>query len=99
MHFPAHTNRPLFQVAPDPGFGTAFVAFPRFYTGECVKDDTGHSYLRISVTPGPGDLRTNPIPFSSPVLAPTFLGTHILDYSWAMADLVRLVQTKAAAMP
>ena len=98
-YFPTHTNQPIFQIAPDPGFGTPFALFEDFYTAECVKDDTNHSYLKITPTPGAGDMRTNPIPFTSPVLAPGLLGTHILDYNWTMGDLMTLVQTKAAAMP
>jgi hypothetical protein len=98
-YFPTHSNQPLFQIVPDPGFGTPFVKFPDFYSGQCVKDSTNHSYLQISVTPGPGDLRTNPVPFTAIVLNPGLLGTHILDYNWAMEDLLGLVQTKAAAMP
>jgi hypothetical protein len=98
-YFPTHTNQPLFQIAPDPGFGTPFVKFPQFYSGRCVKDSTNHSYLEVSVTPGPGDLRTNPIPFTHIALNPGLLGTHILDYNWATEDLLGLVQTKAAMMP
>jgi hypothetical protein len=98
-YFPTHTNDPLFQVAPNPGFPTPFVKFPSFYSGRCVQDLTGHSYLEVSVTPGPGDMRTNPIPFTNPVLSPSLLGTHILDYNWTQEDLLGLVATKAAAMP
>ena len=98
-YFPTHTNQPLFMIAPNPGFPTAFVEFPGFYTAECTKDDTNHSYLRIAVTTTPGDQRTNPIPFSTAVLSPALLGTHILDYNWTMGDLLTLVATKAAAAP
>ena len=98
-YFPTHLNQPLFQIAPDPGFGTAFVSFPSFYSAECVKDSTDHSYLEISVTPGVGDMRTNPIPFDSAILAPGLLGTHILDWSWPMGDLLELVAIKSANMP
>ncbi len=98
-YFPNHVNQPLFQIVPDPGFGTPFSLYEGFYSGQCVKDDHGKSYLQISVTPGPGDLRTNPVPFGNVVFAPSFLGTHILDYNWPMGDLIRLVTTKAAAMP
>jgi len=87
------------MIAPNPGFPTAFVEFPGFYTAECTKDDTNHSYLRIAVTTTPGDQRTNPIPFSTAVLSPALLGTHILDYNWTMGDLLTLVATKAAAVP
>ena len=98
-YFPTHTNQTLFQLVPDPGYGTAFVKYESLYSGACVKDDTNHSYLRIRVTPLPGDLRTNPIPFTNFVLDPGFLGTHILDYSWATTELLDLVAEKAAAMP
>jgi len=98
-YFPTHTNQPLFMIAPNPGFTTAFVEFPGFYTAGCTKDDTNHSYLQIAVGTSPGDQRTNPIPFTSPVLSPAILGTHILDYNWTMGDLLTLVAAKAAAMP
>jgi hypothetical protein len=46
-----------------------------------------------------GDVRTNPIPFTAGILSPALLGTHILDYSWPLEDLLAVVATKAAAMP
>jgi len=98
-YFPTHLNQALFQIVPDPGFGTAFASYPDFYSAECVKDSTGHSYLEIRVTPAVGDLRPNPIPFDHVVLSPGLLGTHILDWSWPMGDLLPLVATKAASMP
>jgi DUF3089 family protein len=98
-YFPTHTNQPLFNISPNPDIPTPFVEFPSFYAGQCVKDATNHSYLEISVDPAPGDQRQNPIPFDNPILSPAFLGTHILDYGWAMGDLVGLVGTKAAQMP
>ncbi len=98
-YFPTHTNQPLYNIAPNPGVPTPFAEFPTFYAGQCVKDSTNHSYLEVSVSPAPGDQRQNPVPFDSGILSPSFLGTHILDYSWAMGDLVNLVQTKAVSMP
>jgi len=98
-YFPTHLNQPIFQIVPDPGFGTPFVSYPDFYSAECVKDSTNHSYLEIRPTPEAGDMRPNPIPFDHPVLTPSFLGTHILDWSWPMGDLLPLVATKAASMP
>src|SRR3989442_2752674 len=97
-YFPTHTNQPAFQIASNPGIPTAFVEFPQFYSGACVKDDTGHSYLQVSVSPRPGDQRANPIPFNNLVLAPSILGTHILDYNWTMGDLLALVAAKEAAL-
>jgi hypothetical protein len=98
-YFPAHLNQPAFNIVPDPGFGTAFVKFENLYSGRCTKDSTNHSYLEVSVTPGPGDLRTNPVPFGNLVLSPAILGTHIIDYNWPMENMLALVAGKAAAMP
>ncbi len=98
-YFPAVSNQPLFQLVPDPGFGTPFTKYEDFYAGECVKDADNRSYLEIRVRPGPGDLRENQVPFNHLVLAPGFLGTHILDYNFALGDLIELVELKAAAMP
>jgi hypothetical protein len=98
-YFPTHTNNPVFNIAPAPSIPTPFVKFPLFYSGRCAKDSTNHSYLQVSITPLPGDLRTNPVPFNNPVLSPAVLGTHILDYNWPTQQLLGLVQTKAAMMP
>ena len=99
-YFPTHTNQPLFSVAPGlAGITTPFAEYPEFYSGRCVKDSTNHSYLEISVVHGPGDLRQDPVLYTSVALSPALLGTHILDYTWPMRDLLNLVQTKAAAMP
>src|SRR5262249_38801252 len=95
-----HTNQPLFNVGKDVGLSisTPFSIYRNFFTGECVKDDHGRSYLQIGVEPGSADQRLNPIDFTNAVLAPGLLGTHILDYSWSMGDLIGLVQQKAAAL-
>ena len=98
-YLPTSTRQPLFNIRPAPEFDTPFILYRNLYAGECVKDAHGHSYLEIRVRPGVGDLRTNLIPFDHPVLAPSFLGTHILDYNWALGDLLTLVATKAAHMP
>lgn len=47
----------------------------------------------------PNDERENLIPFDHFILDPSSLGTHILDFHFAMGDLIELVETKAAAMP
>ncbi len=60
-------------------------------------DDPNASYLEIRVAPSdPNDERVNLMPFDHFIFDPSFLGTHILDYHFAMGDLVEL---KAAAMP
>jgi hypothetical protein len=88
-----------FPITPPFGFGTNFIKYDDFYAGECVKDVDNKSYLEIRVRPGVGDLRTNEINWDAVLLAPTLLGTHILDYVFPMGDLVTLVETKAAVMP
>ena len=99
-YFPNRLHQPLFQIVPDPGFGTPFTLYADYYAGACVKDDRGRSYLQIRPRPGAGDQRPQPIPFGTAVvLSPSILGTHILDYNWAMGDLIRIVEKAAAAMP
>jgi len=98
-YFDDVTNQPLFQVNPPANLGTDFIKMADFYTGECVRDADNHSYLEIRARPEVGDLRTDPINYGHVALAPSFLGTHILDYSFATENLVDLVETKAAAMP
>ena len=91
-------NQALFRVGDDPGYPTPFSLYEDFYAGKCVKDSDNSSYLEIRVRPGPGDVRVNPINFSHPVLAPSYLGTHILDWSFPLGDLIDLVEAKAAQM-
>jgi hypothetical protein len=98
-YFPTTVNDPLFQVGSNPGITTRFARFQNFYAGECVPDDTGHSYLQIRMRPQVGDQRTNPINFDHPTLNPAQLGTHILDYAFPLGNLKALVASKAAAMP
>ena len=99
-YLPTSSNQTIFNVTPDPGYGTPFVKYEDFYAGECVKDDLNASYLEIRVPPtDPNDERENLIPFDHILFDPGFLGTHILDFHFAMGDLIELVETKAAAMP
>ena len=98
-YFPVMLNNLLFQVGTNPGITTHFARFQTFYAGECVPDDTGHSYLEIRLRPEVGDQRTNPIDFDHGTLNPAVLGTHIIDYSFALGELKALVAAKAAAMP
>ena len=98
-YFPVMLNNILFQVGSNPGIATHFARFQTFYAGECVPDDTGHSYLEIRMRPEVGDQRTNPINFDHGTLNPAVLGTHIIDYAFALGELKSLVAAKAAAMP
>jgi hypothetical protein len=99
-YLPLHVNQPAFQVGMDLGvpISTPFAVYHDFYTGECVKDNQGRSYLQIGYTPEAGDQRQNRIPFDNALFSPSILGTHVLDYNWALGDLIDLVQRKAAAL-
>jgi hypothetical protein len=97
--FPNFSNQPL--VFPEIDYGvevdTPFVLYRDFYTGECMPDSDGHGFLAISVEPEPQDMRTNPIPFDNVLFNPNFLGLHVLDYNFAMQDLIDQIAAKAAA--
>jgi len=101
-YFPARFEQPGFNVrnpaVPVPSFSTFFLVYPDFYTAECVKDDNDRSYLEIGTGDSPGDVRQDPILYTHPVLAPGFLGTHVIDYNFALGDLLELVEVKAQAM-
>jgi hypothetical protein len=97
--FPTVVHQALFAVATFPaGVTTPFVSYPAFYEGECVRDADNRSYLEIRVRPGPGDVRTNPVNLNAVALHPAILGTHILDYNFAMGDLLDVMAAKVAAM-
>lgn len=99
-YLPLQVNQPLFDIGLDLGLDidTPFAVYRQLYTGECVKDDRGRSYLEIAYAPGSGDQRLNPIPFDHGILQPGLLGTHILDYHFALGDLIELVRVKAEAL-
>src|SRR5262249_29536489 len=100
VYLPLHINQPIFQVGTDIGLPieTPFAVFHDFYTGECVKDDRGKSYLELAVEPGPGDVRQNPVPFDHTLFRPDLLGPHVVDYNCGIGDMIDLVQQKAAAL-
>ncbi|HEY0300089.1 MAG TPA: DUF3089 domain-containing protein, partial [Rhizomicrobium sp.] len=99
-YLPLFSNQPLFRVGMDLGLPitTPFVVLRDLYTGECVKDAQGKSYLKVSFEPESGDQRSNPIPFDSGLFSPGLLGLHILDYSFPTGELLSLVQRKALAL-
>jgi Protein of unknown function (DUF3089)/Pectinacetylesterase len=99
-YLPLFAYQPIFSVGmePPPGVETPFLAYHDFYTGECVRDDHNRSYLRIAWEAGDNDQRSNEIPFGNPLFSPAFLGTHVLDYNFALDDLIDLVRTKAQQM-
>jgi hypothetical protein len=95
-YFPLMINQPLFDVRADVDLPieTPFAAYDDLFTGECVKDEDDRSYLKVGFEPAAGDVRLNPIDFSHGVLAPAGLGTHIIDYNFAVGDLIELIRIK-----
>ncbi|HLT39033.1 MAG TPA: hypothetical protein VK034_22270, partial [Enhygromyxa sp.] len=96
---PTFSNQPLAfpPFMPDPPVSSAFVRYGDFYRSECLTDLDGHGYLAISVVPEAGDVRENLVDFEDPLLNPGFLGLHVLDFNFAMAELLELVAIKAEA--
>ena len=77
---------------------TPFVTLPGLISGECVHDSHG-TYLAISFNGKPSDRRRNDIKGDTLVLGKVLRGwgLHMLDVNLALGDLVRLVETQAAA--
>jgi len=97
--FPTFTHQPV--VFPEIDYGvevdTPFVLYRDFFSGECTPDSDGLGFLAIKVDPEAQDMRTNPIDFDNALFNPGFLGLHVLDYNFAMQDLLDQVAAKAAA--
>lgn len=75
---------------PTPAVVTPFAAFPSFYAAECKRDANGHSYLAVHAPADMADSRADPIVYTTFLLDPGFLGTHILDYNYGIGDLLRI---------
>jgi pimeloyl-ACP methyl ester carboxylesterase len=67
--------------------GPDFLLYRDFYTLECAAASNGRSFLKVSAAPAPGDQRTNRVPFSSTVIFPADLGTHLFDFAFGGEDL------------
>lgn len=95
-YFPTHLEYSGLTMTLLEGATTPFFLYRTFYTARCARDAQGYSYLEIGIQPVAGDTRTPPFRFED-VPAASLLGLHILDYNFALGDLIRLVQAKARA--
>jgi hypothetical protein len=77
------------------GVSSTFAVVPDFFTGQCATSVSGFSFFEVTAAPNAGDKRLNPINFGDPYYVPTFLGLHLLDYSFPMQDLVAAVAKRA----
>lgn len=99
-YFPTFANQPIFDAGVElpPGVDTPFIKMADFYSGRCVRKSLGESgtahYLEVRTTPRDDDARDNRIPFDAILFTPAFLGLHVLDYNFPMAEL--LAHTAAA---
>ena len=77
---------------------TPFVSTPGLITARCVADTNG-SYLAISATPAPDDVRSSRIggEVSLGGMVLKDWGLHLIDMNLAMGDLVALVARQAQA--
>jgi len=66
----------------------------KFYTGECLAGPEGYRYLGVAAAPGAGDLRESALDLGASRFNGA-LGLHVLDFQFAMGDLVDLVARKA----
>lgn|GEM_PF-1041907 len=81
-----------------PDATTPFVKLEHFWSGQCAKDAASSSFLAVSASADPGDLRVDPVPYDDIIYSPAIVGTHILDFDWGLGDLIDLVDLKAAAL-
>jgi hypothetical protein len=79
-----------FTTPNNPDLDTTFSALPDMYSGQCVRAANGSTSFRIFHTPKAGDTRPNLIDFGTQLF-------HILDYSFALPELIDLVKTRASA--
>ncbi|UCD85725.1 MAG: DUF3089 domain-containing protein [Deltaproteobacteria bacterium] len=102
-YFPTSVNNPAFggpieEAAENMNIDTPFLLMRNFYTAKCAQNENGLSYLEIGLADTAGDLRENIVPFDDPLFTPNFLGLHVLDYNFVMAELLALVEQKASQM-
>ncbi|MBZ5711575.1 hypothetical protein [Nannocystis pusilla] len=51
----------------------------------------------MAIEPDPGDVRQDPVDVEAPLFAPGLLGLHVLDYNFALQELLDLSAAKAEA--
>jgi hypothetical protein len=92
------SEQPLTRLDSDDGVMTPLVMLRDFYRGQCIDGPAGYRYLAISQAPAPGDVRASPIDLSAGLFHSP-LGLHLLDYQFALGDLLDLVSERAVAPP
>ncbi|HKU40132.1 MAG TPA: alpha/beta fold hydrolase [Polyangiales bacterium] len=93
-YFALQLNSSVFGPIPAPpaGVTTPFVVFRELLRGECMKTN-GHHYLSVSSTAGADDVR-KPV-YRTPILETLGFGTHLVDFSLVLGDLLEIVRRQA----
>lgn len=96
-YFALSLNNPQFGTSParPEGIDTPFVLYRDFFHGECKQKD-GLSWLEISVDRQSGDDRTAPM-YRTAVIEAIGFGLHLVDYNFALDDLIEAVSVQAKA--
>jgi hypothetical protein len=76
---------------------TPFLLLRDFYTGRCVDGPDGYRYLAVAAAPPAGDARRSPLDLENSRFTGT-LGLHVVDFQFAMGDLIDLVAHKAKTL-
>ena len=74
------------------GIETPFVMLRDFYTGACTEGPDGYRYLGVAAAPKVGDARRSLLDLDR---FTGTLGLHVVDFQFAMGDLIDLVARKA----
>lgn len=80
-----------------PSKATPFVEYRDFYASRCAEDAAGFPYLAVHAAPKAGDVRKDRLPYRADIYRAGLLGLHVLDYDFALGDLMTDVNRLAAA--
>lgn len=86
---------PFADPATAPPITTPFYTMPDFISGECVVDDNGVSYLKVSAHADTSDPRADD--FNGEFIGGDGWGLHLVDMTLAMGDLVAVGAAQAQA--
>jgi hypothetical protein len=76
------------------GILTPFLMLRNFYSGECTEGPDGYRYLGVAAAPEAGDARSSALDLTSDKFNGV-LGLHVVDFQFAMGDLIDLVARRA----
>jgi hypothetical protein len=76
------------------GVETPFLMLRDFYTGECTEGPEGYRYLGVATTKQAGDQRTSAVDLAEDRFNGA-LGLHVVDFQFAMGDLIDQVARRA----